>query len=251
MTKPAAANENKAPQTTQSATSLWAELGPAVAFILTYTLSGRFFPEGEGLFSKDTAIFWATGALMASTVYVIGYKLFRKEKIPPMLILSGGVVGFFGVLTIALQQEAFAYIKPTLINSLFAIVILGGLAIGQNFWKMMLQHVFDLPDHAWKVLSIRWGLFFIFLAVLNEYLWRTYCPVPETPLVFLGLVIAPSEPYTFMGLQYGAKNAEHIWAWMKIANIFISMVFMLANVPYTMKHWQNDETNPFRSARPD
>lgn len=239
------------PDKKQAPTSLWAELGPAVAFILTYTLAGKFLPEGEGVFTKHTAIFWATGALMASTLYVIGYKLFRKEKIPPMLILSGGVVGFFGVLTIALQQEAFAYIKPTLINSLFAIVILGGLAVGRNFWKLMLQHVFDLPDHAWKVLSIRWGVFFIFLALLNEYLWRTYCPLPETPLVFLGLVIAPTEPYSFLGLQFGTKNAEHIWAWMKIANIFISIAFMLANVPYTMKHWQNDETNPFKSSKAD
>ena len=96
----------------KSPTNLWAELGPTIAFILTYTVMGRFLPEGDGAFTSDAAIFWATGALMASTAVVIVYKLMNKEKIPPMLILSGSVVGFFGVLTIALQQEAFAYIKP-------------------------------------------------------------------------------------------------------------------------------------------
>ena len=225
----------------KNATSLWAELGPAVAFILTYTLFGRFLPEGEGALSKDMAIFWATGALMVSTAAVIIIRLSQGQKIPPMLIVSGSVVGFFGVLTIALQQEAFAYVKPTIINSLFAIVIFGGLAVGRNFWKMMLSHVFDLPDFAWRTLTIRWGFYFIFMALLNEFLWRYFCPVPESPLSLFGLVIAPAEPYTFLGLEFGARDQEHIWAWMKLGNIVITLAFMLVNLPYTMKHWQESE----------
>ena len=75
-------------QQSKSPTSLWAELGPTIAFILTYTLMGRV-PDQEGMFSGDKAIFWATGALMLSTAIVIGLKLSRKEKVPPMLILSG------------------------------------------------------------------------------------------------------------------------------------------------------------------
>jgi intracellular septation protein len=224
---------------TQNATSLWAELGPAVAFILTYTLMGRFLPEGDGAFSKGTAIFWATGALMVSTAFVIITRLSQGKRIPPMLILSGSVVGFFGVLTIALQQAAFAYVKPTLVNMLFATAIFGGLALGRNVWKMMLSHVFDLPDVAWNTLAIRWGCYFIVLALLNEFLWRYFCPVPENALSLLGLVIAPTEPYTFLGIQFGARDEEHVWAWMKLGNIFITMAFMLANLPYTMKYWKN------------
>ena len=150
-------SETVADGKTKSPTNLWAELGPSVAFLLTYTLMGRFLPEGEGAFTSDAAIFWATGALMVSTTAVIVYKLMKREKVPPMLILTGSVVGFFGVLTIALQQEAFAYVKPTIINSLFAIVLLGGLAVGRNFWKLMLEHAFELPDFAWNTLTIRWG----------------------------------------------------------------------------------------------
>ena len=234
---PAPAAEEKA----KPPTSLWAELGPTVAFILTYTLMGRFLPEGEGAFSSDKAIFWATGALMASTAYVIAYKLMKKERIPPMLILTGSVVGFFGVLTIALQQEAFAYIKPTIINSLFAIILLGGLAFGRNFWKMMLEHAFQLPDHAWNVLTFRWGLFFVFLALLNEFLWRYFCPLPESPLTLLGLHLVPSEPYSLFGIEMGSRDMEHVWAWMKLGNFFIVTAFMVANLPFTMKHWEGSD----------
>ena len=229
----------------KNATSLWAELGPAVAFILTYTILGRIFPGCEkgveecaftGPFTKDAAIFWATGALMLSTAVVIIQRLSQGKKIPPMLILVGTVVGFFGVLTIALQQQAFAYIKPTLINSLFAMLIFGGLAFGVNVWKKMFSHVFDLPDYAWKVFAIRWGFYFIFLAVLNEFLWRYFCPVPEHPLSLFGLVIAPTEAYTFLGIQFGARDQEDIWAYMKLGNIVITFLFMMANLPYMLKH---------------
>lgn len=234
------------PETTEetkakSPTNLWAELGPTIAFIATYTIMGRFFPEGEGAFTSDAAIFWATGALMLSTAVVIVYKLMNKEKIPPMLILTGSVVGFFGVLTIALQQEAFAYIKPTIINTLFAIVLLGGLAFGRNFWKMMLEHAFELPDFAWNTLTLRWGFFFIFLALLNEFLWRYFCPLPESPLAFLGITFVPTDPYSIFGVEFGSRDQESVWAWMKLGNFFVVAAFMLANLPYTMKHWQGEK----------
>ncbi|MBN05114.1 septation protein IspZ [Ponticaulis sp.] len=233
-------------QQSKSPTSLWAELGPTIAFILTYTLMGRV-PDQEGMFSGDKAIFWATGALMLSTAIVIGLKLSRKEKVPPMLILSGSVVGFFGVLTIALQQEAFAYIKPTIINLLFAAVILGGLAAGKNLWKLMLEHAFELPDNAWNTLAFRWGLFFIFLAVLNECIWRYFCPAPETPLTFLGLTLVPSEPYTLFGIELGSRDQEGVWAWMKLVNFPIVIGFMLLNLPYVMKYWSPDKKDEAES----
>ncbi|MAP94052.1 MAG: intracellular septation protein A [Ponticaulis sp.] len=234
---PETSGEEKA----KSATSLWAELGPTIAFIATYTIMGRFFPEGDGPFTSDAAIFWATGALMVSTAAVIIYKLANKEKVPPMLILTGSVVGFFGVLTIALQQEAFAYIKPTIINSLFAIVLLGGLAVGRNFWKMMLEHAFELPDFAWNTLTFRWGLFFIFLALLNEFLWRYFCPLPESPLTFLGITFVPTEAYSIFGIEFGSRDQESVWAWMKLGNFVVVAAFMAANLPYTMKHWIQPE----------
>ena len=226
---------------TNNPTSLWAELGPAIAFILTYTVMGRFFPEGDGILTKDAAIFWATGALMVCTAAVIVIRLAQGKKIPPMLILTGSVIGVFGVLTIAMQQQAFAYVKPTIINSLFAILIFGGLAAGVNVWKKMFSHVFDLPDHAWKVFSVRWGLYFIFLAVLNEFLWRYFCPVPESPLVLLGLTVAPTEPYSPLGIEFGVRDQENVWAWMKLGNIVVTFIFMLANLPYLMKFMKTDE----------
>ncbi len=222
--------------------SLWGELGPSILFILFYAVIGRF-PDDAGLFAGPTAIYWATGALMAGTGAVIIYKLVRGEKLPPMLLISGSVVGFFGALTIALQNATFAYIKPTIVNLLFAVVIFGGLAGGTNLWRLMFKHVFDLPNHAWTQLAIRWGLFFIFLALWNEFLWRMYCPLPENPLTVLGLTIAPAQPYSLLGLEFGTKDAESVWAWWKIGNIAIIAAFGAANVPYTMKHLRSDDAD--------
>lgn len=248
MTTPDTTTENKGSSPTKNATSLWAELGPTLAFILTYTLAGRLLPEGEGAFSKDKAVFWATGALMVSMAIVIVTRLSQGKKIPPILILSGSVVGVFGVLTIAMQQAAFAYVKPTIINSLFAILIFGGLAMGVNVWKKFLGHAFHLPDFAWDTLAMRWGGYFIALALLNEFLWRYFCPVPESPLVLFGLTVAPSEPYSLFGIDFGTRDQEGIWAWMKLANIPIFVVFMMINLPYTMKHWNEDEAQKDEAA---
>ena len=100
----------------------------------------------------------------------------------------------------------------------------------------MFEKVFDLPDFAWKTLAIRWGLFFVAMAFWNEYLWRTFAPALESPLVFAGLPIAPSGSYEFLGLKFGTKDAEDVWANWKLGNMGLTFLFGLINVPYTMKH---------------
>ena len=171
---------------TAKAGSIWPELGPTLAFIGIYNVMLRF-PEGEGLFTKDTALYWATG----------------------VLIVSSALIGAFGTAGILLQSKLFLFIKPTIINLLYAGVIFGGLAVGRNIWKMLFHTVFDLPDHAWKTLAIRWGLYFVAMAAWNEFLWRNF--------------------------------SEATWANWKLGNIVIGVVFALANTPYTLKHMRKPE----------
>jgi len=181
--------------------ALWGELGPTILFVVIYNIALRM---GD----PETALYWATGALMISTFLIVAIKLYRKNKIPPFLIISSTLIGGFGVTGIVWQSKTFLLVMPTFINGLYAALIFGGLTVGRNIWKMLFGGLFDLPDHVWRVLAIRWGLFFVFLAVLNEVLWRNF--------------------------------TEEFWANFKIANMFITAAFGLAQVPITLKYLGKD-----------
>lgn len=192
--------------------SLWGELGPAIAFVIIYNVMLRL-PAGDGLFTSDTALYWATGVLMAATAIVVSLKLIRGEKVPPFLLISSAVIGAFGAIGIIWQSKTFLFVKPTIVNLLYAGVIFGGLAVGRNIWKLLFQSVFRLPDFAWKTLAIRWGMFFVAMALWNEFLWRNF--------------------------------SEATWANWKLGNFVIVMIFGALNTPYTLKHLQSEEeTSP-------
>jgi len=79
-----------------------------------------------------------------------------------------------GGLTLYLQDDLFIKIKPTITNLLFAGILLGGLAWGKLFLRYVFGAAFRLEDVGWRILTIRWSLFFVFLAVVNEIVWRNF-----------------------------------------------------------------------------
>ena len=79
------------------------------------------------------------------------------------------------------------------------------------------------------------------MALWNEYLWRTFAPGFETPLVMAGIPVAPAGSYEFLGLTFGAKDAEDVWANWKLGNMLIVLIFGAANTPYTLKHLREPE----------
>ncbi len=95
-------------------------------------------------------------------------------KIPVMPMISGVFVVVFGSLTLWLQDETFIKLKPTLVNGLFASLLLGGLAFGQSLLKYPFGDVFRLTEEGWRQLTLRWAVFFVILAVLNEVVWRNF-----------------------------------------------------------------------------
>ncbi|MEO0981541.1 MAG: septation protein IspZ [Pseudomonadota bacterium] len=222
---------------------IWNDLIPVVGFIICYNALRIAGPE-TGLFSKETALYWATGILIIATAAVVGLKLKRNEPIPPFLIISSLIVGGFGTLGIVLQDKSFLYIKPTIQNLFLAALVFGGFLLGRNIWKEMFKTVFDLPDFAWNQLAIRWGVLFIVMALWNEYLWRTFAPLPESPLIFAGLTLAPTAPYSMFGLEFGQKDAEAVWANWKFGNMVIVFLFAAANTPYTLKHLRTPGQTP-------
>jgi intracellular septation protein len=222
------------------ANQIWGDLVPVMAFVIIYN-GMRFLAPETGFFSAKTALFWATGALIAITAFVIGQKLITRQPIPLFLIVSSVIVGFFGTLGILAQNEAFLYVKVTIQQLFLASLIFLPMLFGLNIWREMFKSVFDLPDHAWTVLSIRWGLFFIAMAFWNEYLWRMYAPIAEQCLPIFGVQAAPCEAYSFAGLNFGEKDAQGIWANWKLGNMVITFIFGALNVPYTLKHLRQPE----------
>jgi intracellular septation protein len=118
-------------------------------------------------------IFAATGVFMAATLVSIAVTYAMAGRIPVMPLVSAIVVMVFGGLTLYLQDETFIKLKPTIIYALFAILLLGGLAVGRSLLAMVLDSMFQLTDEGWRKLTLRWGVFFTVMAVLNEAVWRS------------------------------------------------------------------------------
>lgn len=135
------------------------ELGPLVTFFIANARADIF-----------VATAWFMGAMLVSLVLT----WFILKKIAIMPLVTGVVVLVFGGLTIWLQDDTFIKIKPTITNSLFAVVLLGGLAFKQSLLKYVFGDVYKLREEGWSKLTLNWGLFFIVLAVINEILWRNF-----------------------------------------------------------------------------
>ncbi|MCI5048857.1 MAG: septation protein A [Rickettsiales bacterium] len=117
----------------------------------------------------------ATALIMVATVISLGVTYAVERRIATSPLVSGILVGVFGGLTLALNDELFIKMKPTIINCLFASVLLGGVYIfKKGLLKKLLEVAFTISDAGWLKLSARWGFFFLFLAILNEVIWRNF-----------------------------------------------------------------------------
>jgi intracellular septation protein len=118
-------------------------------------------------------LMWATGALMATTVVGLALSLAIARRVPMMPLVTAVVVGIFGGLTLWLQDETFIKMKPTIVEALFALVLLGGLAFGRPLLKPLMGSAWPMDDVGWRRLTFRFAIFFAAVAVLNEIVWRT------------------------------------------------------------------------------
>ena len=152
------------------------EMGPLALFFVANARPQLFSGLLRGFDASDprVGIFTATAVFMIATLVAlsVGYALTRH--LPVMPLVSGVVVLVFGGLTLWLQDEIFIKMKPTIINSLFGLILLGGLVFGKSLISYVLDAVFDLTDEGWRKLTLRWGIFFLALAVLNEIVWRNF-----------------------------------------------------------------------------
>lgn len=118
-------------------------------------------------------LFVATGAFMVAIVVAMIASYVVTKHVPLLALVTGIIVLVFGTLTLVLHDETFIKVKPTIIYGLFALVLGGGVLFGRSFIAIMFDQVFNLTPQGWRILTLRWALFFAAMAVLNEVIWRT------------------------------------------------------------------------------
>lgn len=173
---------------------IFADFGPLVGFFVAYKAAG---------------LIEATMVLIVLTAVSLGITFLMDRKIPLSPVITAAVVAFFGGLTIYLNDETFIKLKPTIVNLLFAAVLLGGLAFKKGLLKYVLGMAMRMEDAAWRTLSLRWGIFFLALAGLNELVWRNF--------------------------------DTDTWVNFKVFGLFgLVLLFTLTQVPFMQKHIQED-----------
>lgn len=172
------------------------EYGPLAVFLAVYAWAG---------------LMPATAALLVATGVGLVLSLLLLRRLPLMPLVTAVVVGIFGGLTLWLHDDTFIKMKPTVINALFAAVLLGGLALGRMPLRLLLGSALQITEAGWRQLSLRCGLLFAGLAVLNEIVWRT--------------------------------QSTDVWVTFKVFGLMgLTVVFMVAQAPLIARHRTDTET---------
>jgi len=186
------------------------EMGPVILFVLAYNFGGSFIEKFGIVGILEKPIFLATLVLMIATPIAIAASWFITRTLPAMPIVTLIVVSIFGGLTFYFQDDTFIKLKPTIINTLFGAVLLGGLWFGKSFLKTVMGTAFNMDDEGWTKLTFRWGLFFLLLAVVNEIVWRNF--------------------------------SEGFWVGFKFWGMTgLTFIFIISQMPTIMKHSLDEE----------
>jgi intracellular septation protein len=187
MTSPPTATP---PASTDSNRKLLLELGPLAVFFGTNWAAG---------------IYWATGAFMVAMTLAIAVAWRREGKVPPMMVFAGVAVAVFGGLTLVLHDETFIKVKVTILYALLGSILIAGELFGRPFLRSLLGSAFQLTERGWRLLTLRYGILFLCLAVLNEIVRR--------------------------------KVSTDVWVSFKVFGLLgITLVFSVLQVPLLQKH---------------
>lgn len=190
--------------------NLLVDYGPVLVFFLVYR---QFSPSADAhdAVGEVVAVVKGTAAFMLAAIVALGVSRWKLGHVSPMLWLSTVLIVGFGGLTILLRDPIWIQVKPTAIYILFGVVLLVGVARGKAYLKYLLEAAFEGLDEAgWLKLSRNWGLFFLFLAVLNEVL-RQYFNVEKG--------------------NFGTWISLKLWLFMPL-----SFLFTFTQLPMLLRH---------------
>ncbi len=153
------------------------DFGPLLIFFIVY-------------FKNNHDLKIAIPPFIVATLISLVIVYILEKKIPMVPLLSGILITVFGGLTLYFNNKIFFYMKPTIINILFATVLFFGKYFTKKpLLKIFFQNSINLEDDGWKYLTQRWIYFFVFLALLNEIVWRTQTEIFWVNFKVWGLLI--------------------------------------------------------------
>ena len=156
-------------------TKLALEMGPLVVFFLANSYGDELAANFPILAQLGGKIFIGTAFFMVAMLISLTITWILERRIAIMPLVTGIMVMVFGGLTLYLQDQTFIKMKPTIVNILFGITILIMLFVFHRpLMKLLFDSALQLDDEGWYKLSLRWGLYFLFLAVVNEVVWRNF-----------------------------------------------------------------------------
>ena len=171
------------------------EFFPLIVFFVVY------YKSDKDLYLSITAVIIAT-LISLVALYI------KERKISTMMLVSTVILVVFGGLSIFLKNDIFFKMKPTIINALFAIILIGSTFFNKPVLKMLLNSSMKLTNQGWSLMNKLWSGFFIFLALLNEIVWRT--------------------------------QTTDVWVNFKVFGIMgITIVFTIIQIPLLKKHFIN------------
>ena len=174
------------------------EYAPLAVFVVAYVSSG---------------LMAATAALMIATAAGLALSLAVARRVPVVPLVTALVVGIFGGLTLWLNDERFVKMKPTIVQGLFSLILFGGLAFRRPLLGLVLGQAWPMDDKGWRLLTLRFAVFFAAMAVLNEVVWRT--------------------------------QSTDFWVTYKVVGILgLTMVFAMSQAPLMQRHHLPREQTP-------
>lgn len=182
---------------TKKPSNFWIDFGPLLVFFVAFQYLRRKSP--------DEAMLQAAGIFAVVAVIALLLGWLKHRYVSKMLIFSTVIIVVTAGLAIFSGNKTIFYMKPTIINALFGVAVLGGILLKKNVLKMMMGEAIILPDDKWNILALRWGLFFFAMAALNEFIWR--------------------------------EMSEEFWVNFKVFGFLpLTFVFTLMQLPFIQKH---------------
>jgi intracellular septation protein len=208
------------PLATKPATTPWLkltlEIGPLILFFFANARPKLFAPYAHLvlpphlLVGENAGLFTATAVLIPTVLIALVVSYIQLRRLPIMPLVTAILVVIFGALTIYFQDPRFIKMKPTILYAVFGLALLGGLYLKKPILEVVLDNAMPLTEEGWRRLTLRWGLFFLALAVLNEIVWRT--------------------------------QSNNVWVAFKFpGTVILIFLFTLSQVPLMLKHEVKDD----------
>ena len=186
------------------------EIGPVIVYFVTY----QSYKDAEIVLGGEAygGIVIATAVFVPLMLLALGVSWALTRSLPRMAVFTAIVVVIFGGLTVWLNDDTFTKMRPTVVYSIFAVILGWGLFVqGRSYLKYLMGAVMPLTDEGWMIFTRNWVIFFVFMALFNEFVWRV-----------LG---------------------EEAWVWLDtFGQLILTFIFLATQWPVLQKHTPEEDT---------